>query len=274
MTFECPVKVLSPFNPDSTSTTYPIRYYDILEAYLAIEDESKVHLLSCESGLTLAERLSRNERITWEMVENERTSNTKTDLPYSHAQSPNEEYSALLIESQSPSVFTIKRGDDLIGHLSVSPSLCRSGETIIGQLTFDDADLTTFQYTVILEEYEEVQALYSPLNECSELVISQMSKQDHIIWQRNRSTFRLGIPLSAQPTIISNLMKHQYRIRLELHVADPRSSVTNPPPKWLGCTPDSQLIERFELSVPIVVLPFPLTTGLHQVKFSTSTRTK
>lgn len=251
--------MLSPYIPDRSADLYPLHSYDVMVPYSTFEDLSESWVIKTgDTELSPKERLRRGEQITMDMIVKYHQSGSRKASSLTPSKSPSQECYSLLIENHIASNFDVKRDQQKIASLTVSKTMCRAGELVFALLDFKDAELTTFQLRAELEEYEVLRPEFSKTGLEVETESHVLSAVDQIVWQRNKTSFRLGLPLRSSSSMYTSLYEHRYRLRLTLWVADGKSYPGNDQiPKWLGCTPDTPFVERFEFSIPIAVLPFP-----------------
>lgn len=255
--FEHYIRVLPPYCPDPSSEHYPLCAFDVKNIFSTLEDSSwSRELVDTSAVKSPLDRLRGNETLNLEIItEHFAGANHQRDSNQSDASF---ESFSLLLENFQHSVFEIKRDSQHIATLSLGKQFHRSGETVTGTLDFTHADLTTFQYSVKLEEYEVATSVFTRGDREQEMECIELAGSEAIVWLHDKHSFRLGIPLRCFSSIHSNLLIHRFRLRMTLWVADPKASIDGGVPEWLGCTPDSPHIERFELAVPISVVPLPI----------------
>jgi hypothetical protein len=230
--------------------------------YSTVEDLSESWAVSeVDAGPSPKALLGRGEPITMDMIANYHEGGArKASLATAGGLNASQECYSLLIENLAPSNFDIKRDQQKIATLTVSKARCRAGESIFAMLDFKEAELTTFQLKAELQEFEIIHPAFSKGGLPVETETRSLSTVDQIVWQRNQTSFRLGLPLHSFSSMYTSLYEHRYRLRLTLWVADGKSYPGHDQtPKWLGCTPDTPFVERFEFSIPLTVLPFPCT---------------
>lgn len=269
--FELPIQILSPYLPDPNLDIYPLHLHDILASYSTLDDLSESYAIAnvtyTAKELTPKERLAKNELVTVDMLLNYEQIKC-TGRRIKHAANFLERPFNMIMDNSAPKSFELNRDQQNLATLTLKRPLCCAGESVIVRLDFSSADLTTFQLCASLEEYEEVLSDFSKTGQLAETDFSILSNMEQIVWQRSKTSFALGIPIDRVSTIYSNIFTHKFRIRLILWVADGRSAPeTQAIPSWLGCTPDSPLVEKFELFIPVTVLPLPVAGRNNFVKF-------
>lgn len=256
--FEHYIRILPTYNPDLSDDQYPQRLFDIKQTYSSLEDLSwSRNIVNEPMKPSPADRLKNNEVLSLDMVtEYFRDPNRLPDT--CQRENNSAEAFSLLLENFNHSVFEIKRDTLHIATLSIGKQFHRAGETVTGSFDFTAADLTTFQYNVVLEEYELAAAIFTKGDREIETECIEISSSEAIVWLYDKHSFRLGVPLRCFSSLSSNLFVHKLRLRLTLWVADPKAAIGQGVPEWIGSTPDSPFVEKFELSIPIALVPLPI----------------
>ena len=257
--FEHAIAVMAPPSSDPASELYPVHLHTPLNPYSSFTDDSTSWRVAADDTPALVspkEWLMKNQFVTFDMIYKYSQNPVKKKPLSSHPSSSEERYN-ILLEGGQQSNFEITRDKDRIATLTVVKTLCRAGEAVVGHLLFKDADLTTFQFKAELEMQETVGKGFAHGGVDQNLAPQSITSIEQVVWMRDKSTFRLGTPLTLPPTLYSALIRRQYRLKLTLHVADPRSHIASEElPKWLGSTPDSPFVEQFTLAIPVTVVPF------------------
>lgn len=256
--FEHEIAIMAPPSSDPASELYPVHLHTPLNPYSSFTDNSTSWRVADDNApapVSPRAWLMQNQFVTFDMLYKYSQDPVKKRPPPSQPSASEEHYN-ILLENVQQSNFEITRDKDRIATLTVVRTLCRAGEAIVGHLLFKDADLTTFQVKAELEMQETVGKGFAHGGVDQDLAPQSITSIEQVVWMRDRYTFRLGTPLALPPTLYSALTRRKYRLKLTLHVADPRSHMASEElPKWLGSTPDSPFVEQFTLAIPITVVP-------------------
>ncbi|CAJ0941770.1 unnamed protein product, partial [Mesorhabditis belari] len=153
-------------------------------------------------------------------------------------------------------IYQMTNSSGKVGSLTLYKKAYKLGEDIIGKLSFQDAEVCCFQWSVHLETIENI--------EDDEKTETQDKKSSTVSWamQHNVSadfvenTFRLPIPLHAPPTFNTNSVRLKWRLRFEFVTCKELQSTPsiNAAGFRVWSAPDNVPIETLSWHVDLFVL--------------------
>ncbi|KAF9973693.1 hypothetical protein BGZ73_003026 [Actinomortierella ambigua] len=174
---------------------------------------------------------------------------------------------AVLARSPSSASFDICKNNVPVAKLSLVKTRFKLGENVVGVVSFQDADITTYQIAVTLETVEVIDVNYS----CrSAQQVAKLTKKVHAELHEScidtkRTSFSLCIPPTATPEFKTSALTLKWYLRVEF--------ITGPPeqPRFKLMSVDERrsqyqavetlATESFDCSVPIAVYPTSFETG-------------